>query len=69
MNTKVLITANEISPDDAEARRMQRLIGKPLTRFEILQDGSVYIEFDPHGSINIGSTWSINTSVAKGAGE
>ena len=64
MVSALLITADQVSVDNPETRRMQRLMGKPLTRFEILKDGSVLIEFDPHGSISIKPVWDINASVA-----
>ena len=40
-------------PDDIETRRIFALIGKPLTRMEFSDNGEVYLEFNPFGSITV----------------
>ncbi len=48
-----VISAEGATPEDEQTRRLRYLIGKPLTRLEFRNDGTVYLEFDPFGSITI----------------
>ena len=51
--TDAVVTDAEISPDNPETRRIRALIGKPLTRVEFFQTGTVFFEFEPYGSITV----------------
>jgi len=50
---QAVISAEGAVPDNQETRRVRYLIGKALTRLEFRNDGEVYVEFDPFGSITI----------------
>ncbi len=61
-----VVSDHGATPDTEETRRMEKLIGKPLTLIEVRTNGSVYLEFDPHGSITIAVEViaGVHTSVA-----
>lgn len=54
---QAVVSAEGATPDNEETRRVQFLIGKPLSRLEFRGDGEVYLEFDPFGSITIRPTF------------
>ncbi len=51
-STIVIVAHDTCAPRNEDTERLLKLIGKSLTRVEI-EDGSVYVEFDPFGSIRI----------------
>ncbi len=65
MSVFAVVSNHGATPENQETNRMFKLIGKRLTLIEVRENGEVYLEFDPFGSITIGPKveQEIHTSV------
>jgi hypothetical protein len=53
MSIFAVVSDHGATPENEETARMSKLIGKRLTLIEVRENGEIYLEFNPHGSITI----------------
>lgn len=53
VRTVVLITPKVCDPSNEDTDHIFKLMGRPLTHFELLSNGTVYLQFGLFGSINL----------------